>query len=153
MEKTKFSKLDPFDHTEYKMDLNLSEAKYIDGKISLLVDREHKMEAASIRDLSPTAEVGVSLRFIEKIGVAILELEQLKSAHLSYKSITTNVEFTTDELLTIREIATYDPFDKNKPGNTLKLKVLKLLFEDSLKEKIKTSKMLNSINKKEDGNE
>ena len=153
MKKTQFEKLDPFDQTEYKMDLNLPEAKYIDNRISLLVDRAHKIEAAPIRDLSPTAEVGVSLRFIEKVGVAILELEELKSTYLSYKSITTNVEFTTDELLTIREIAAYDPFDKNKPGNTLKLKVLKLLFDDSFKEKIKTSKMLNSINEKENTNE
>ena len=151
MKKIDIPKMHPHNKNEYALPLNKRELHMINDACSLLVDRTFKLEMAPIRNLSTTSEVGASLKFLEKIGVAILELESLMSPNLA---ITTNVNFTIDELLTIREIAVNDdPTKRYKPGHTLKIKVLKLLFDESLEKKIKTSEMFDVINRKEDSNE
>lgn len=147
----KVKKMDPSNHDEYSMPATIKELHLINDASSLLVSREFKLELAPLRDLSTTAEVGTSLKFLEKIGVAILELESIQPTNLKE---TVNVNLTVDELLTIREIAVHcNPSKKYNPANTLKRKVLKLLFDESLAQKIKTSNMFQSINKMEDINE
>jgi len=153
MKHTGLIKIDPYNKNVYELLLNERELHVINDSCSLRVDIHYGIDKTYLRNLSCDvgADVGASFEFLEKIGVAILELESLMSSDMT---IVTKVNVTRDELLIIREIAVHgDPHNRHNPKNTLKIKVLKLLFEETLKNKIMTSEMVDVLNSKEDGNE
>jgi len=115
----------------YTLRLTVKEILFIDDSLSLLVSTADQSRTVALRSTMPSNTIGSPIDFIQKIGVAILEIT---TGDFPKKGLV-SVLVSNLELLILREIAkSHILFGEDVVGLSLKTKVYDALYGDFYKE-------------------
>ena len=115
----------------YTLRLTVKEILFIDDSLSLLVSTADQSRTVALRSTMPSNTIGSPIDFIQKIGVAVLEITTRDFP----KNGKVTVEVSDMELLLLREIAkSHILLGDDVVGLTLKTKVYEALYGEFYKE-------------------
>jgi len=119
------------EESEYELKLTVKEVLFIDDSLSLLVSAQDQSHTVALRTGMPSNTIGAPIDFIQKIGVAILEIT---TGDFPKKGLV-SVLVSNLELLILREIAkSHILLGEDVVGLSLKTKVYNALYGDFYKE-------------------
>tara|TARA_Y100000310_G_C20648040_1_gene797762 strand:- start:1387 stop:1941 length:555 start_codon:yes stop_codon:yes gene_type:complete len=114
----------------YELRLTVKEVLFIDDSLSLLVSSVDQSRTVALRTTMPSSTIGSPIDFIQKIGLAILEI----TAKDFPKRGLVSVHVSDMELLLLREIAkSHILLGDDAVGLSLKTKVYEALYGDDYK--------------------
>ena len=110
---------------DYELRLTVKEVLFIDDSLSLLVAKEDQLHSIPLRGTMPSDTIGAPIDFIQKIGMAVLEITGRKFPKRGLVSI-----FVSDmELMLLREITKSNiVLGDDIVGLSLKTKVYEQLY-------------------------
>ena len=116
--------------------LTRRECLFLDDCFTVIIDGKEMQGLTTLRNMSGSATIPVSIDLIQKIGRAVLFTTDNKNGGKEAL-----VEVDESDLLALREVAqSYIKIDGELIGITLKRKVLSLLLDNSYSEEIKKQK-------------
>jgi hypothetical protein len=118
------------DESMYELRLTLKEVLFIDDSLSLLVSTEDQSRTVALRTGMPANTIGSPIDFIQKIGMAVLEITTRSFPKNGKVSV-----FVSDlELLILREISkSHILLGDDVVGLSLKTKVYEALYGEVYK--------------------
>ena len=131
------------DDRSLEVSLSLQELLFIDDHVTLLVSDHDFEHVVPLKSRLPASCVGVDLGFIQLIGKGLLESFSAEGENVT-------VEFSSGDLLTIREIAlTPIQYGNANVGVSLKRKMYQALFAvelEGLEEEKNLATLLDGLN-------
>ena len=115
---------------EYELRLTVKEVLFIDDSLSLLVAKEDQLHSIPLRGTMPSDTIGAPIDFIQKIGMAVLEISGRKFPR---KGLVT-ISVSNMELMLLREITKSNiVLGDDIVGLSLKTKVYEQLYGEAYK--------------------
>jgi len=110
---------------EYELRLTVKEVLFIDDSLSLLVSKEDQLRTMPLRATMPSDTIGAPIDFIQKIGMAVLEITGKEFPRQGLVTV-----YVSDmELMLLREITKSNiVLGDDIVGLTLKTKVYEQLY-------------------------
>ena len=130
----------------FEISLSRNEALYLDDCLSLMIERDisdHGMPLTStMRQVMPSAQLGVPIELIDKIALAVLHTTDPVNMGLEY-----TLKLIASELYLLREVSqSYIKIGQEPVGFNLKRKIYKTLFQNQYDAGQQLAKLLGEEN-------